>query len=103
MYGPGIYFAESSSKADEYAGDDEDGLYRGLYAMLLCRVSLGNPIVSKEVTPDVAKLAEELESDTVHSVLGDREAARGTFREFVIRDEHQAFPAYVIIYRRSYG
>jgi hypothetical protein len=103
LYGPGIYFAESSSKADEYAGDDEDGLYRGLYAMLLCRVSLGNPVISTEVKPDLEHFTKELESTTHHSILGDREAARGTFREFVIRDTTQAFPAYVIIYRRSYG
>jgi hypothetical protein len=102
LYGPGIYFAESSSKADEYAGDDEDGLYRGLYAMLLCRVSLGNPVVTTEDVPDVPKLARELETDTHHSILGDREAAKGTFREFIIRDTRQVYPAYVIIYRRSY-
>merc|ERR1711874_530072 len=32
LYGPGIYCAESSAKADEYAEDDKDGIYKGLYA-----------------------------------------------------------------------
>ena len=34
--GKGIYFAEASSKSDEYATDDEDGLY----CMLLCKAAL---------------------------------------------------------------
>merc|ERR1712151_60735 len=102
LYGPGLYFAESSSKADEYALDDDEGLYRGLYAMLICRVSLGNPVVCTDVTPNVSELAQNLESDSHHSILGDREAAKGTFREFVVRNSAQAFPAYAIIYRRAY-
>merc|ERR1719171_1461004 len=60
LYGPGIYFAESSAKADEYAQDDKDGLYRGLFAMLLCRVALGNPVVTKDVNPDLEALSGEL-------------------------------------------
>jgi len=103
LYGPGIYFAESSAKADEYAMDDdrEDGLYKGLFAMLLCRVTLGNPVETTEVEPNVAKLAEALSCDDHHSILGDREAARGTFREFIVRDPNQAYPAYAVIYRRK--
>merc|ERR1719399_2116581 len=101
LYGPGIYFAESSAKADEYASDDQDGLYKGLFAMLLCRVTLGNPFVTTDVTPDVAALQEKLQADDHHSILGDREAARGTFREFVVQDPRLAYPAYVIIYRRK--
>lgn len=103
LYGPGIYFAESSAKADEYAMDDdrEDGLYKGLFAMLLCRVTLGNPVKTTEVEPDVPKLAEALACDDHHSILGDREAARGTFREFIVRDANQAYPAYAVIYRRK--
>ena len=40
-FGPGAYFAEASSKADEYAEDEEGGLYAELYAMVLCRVCCG--------------------------------------------------------------
>jgi len=101
LYGPGIYCAESSAKADEYARDDKEGLYMGLYAMLLCRVVLGNPVVSAEDTPDVAELSRQLQSADKHSILGDREAVKNTFREFVVREASQAYPAYVIIYRRK--
>jgi len=101
LYGPGIYLAESSSKGDEYADDDKEGVYKGLYAMLLCRVTLGNPVVSKDVTPDIQKLKEALAADDHQSILGDREAARGTYREFIVQDPTQVYPAYAIIYRRK--
>lgn len=101
LYGPGIYFAESSSKADEYATDDHDGLYKGLYAMLLCRVCLGNPIFSADVHPNASELQGKLDAGGFHSIVGDRARAVGTFREFVIRDPRQAYPAFAIIYRRK--
>lgn len=102
LYGTGVYFAERSSKGDEYAGDDEEGVYQGLYAMLLCRVTCGNMLYCDDVRPSAALLAEQCTSDGAlyHSVLGDREKARGTYREFIIYDKDQAYPEYVIIYRR---
>ena len=39
--------------------------------------------------------------DEYDSLLGDREKARGTFREFVVYDKDQIYPEYAIIYRRS--
>lgn len=101
LYGPGVYLAESSAKADEYAGDDKDGLYKGLYAMLLCRASLGNPIINEEVQPDKEEIRRLLQAEDKHSVVGDREKVRGTFREFIVCDGRGVYPAYVIIYRRK--
>lgn len=100
LYGPGIYLAESSAKADEYAGDDTEGIYKDLYAMLLCRASLGNPIMNDEVVPDVEAITRDFEDTSKHSVVGDREKARGTYREFVVRNPDQVYPAYAIIYKR---
>merc|ERR1711920_34244 len=48
MFGPGVYLAESSSKADEYAQDDTEGAYQGLYAMLICRVSMGRAFITEQ-------------------------------------------------------
>ena len=44
MYGPGAYFAESCTKADEYAFDEPGGYYDGIRAMLLCRVCILAPV-----------------------------------------------------------
>mmetsp|Transcript_9957 Transcript_9957/g.16583 ORF Transcript_9957/g.16583 Transcript_9957/m.16583 type:complete len:288 (-) Transcript_9957:12-875(-) len=41
MYGAGAYLAESSTKADEYAKDEKNGYYEGVFAMLICRVCMG--------------------------------------------------------------
>merc|ERR1712110_888950 len=37
MFGRGAYFAECSSKSDEYSKEGKNA-YRGIYAMLICRV-----------------------------------------------------------------
>eukprot|EP00811_Abedinium_folium_P023071 NODE_3257_length_2065_cov_4.490712.p1 GENE.NODE_3257_length_2065_cov_4.490712~~NODE_3257_length_2065_cov_4.490712.p1 ORF type:complete len:636 (+),score=113.98 NODE_3257_length_2065_cov_4.490712:90-1910(+) len=102
LYGPGIYLAESSSKSDEYAEDDPDGLYQGLFAMLVCRVACGRCFYTDETTPDVNRLTQACTAKGArfHSVLGDREKTRGTYREFVIFSNAQVYPEYVVIYRR---
>uniref|UniRef100_A0A7S4VC97 Poly [ADP-ribose] polymerase n=1 Tax=Alexandrium monilatum TaxID=311494 RepID=A0A7S4VC97_9DINO len=101
LYGPGIYFAECSSKSDEYASDDPTGIYSGLYAMLLCRVTCGRTLYTDEVHPNVDDLVRRCTvTGEYDSVLGDREKARGTYREFIVFNNDQAYPAYVIIYKR---
>merc|ERR1719386_191515 len=79
MFGPGGYFAECSSKSDEYAGDDKEGIYANLYAALLCRVVCGH--VERVLEPGEVAAAMSKRPDTV---LGDREAAAKTYREFVV-------------------
>jgi len=101
LYGPGIYFAEASSKADEYAQDDKEGIFAGLYGMLICRVTCGNINYTDEVAPPVQGLVDSiLKTQTHHCILGDREKCRGTYREFIVFDQKQAYPEYVVIYRR---
>lgn len=104
LFGGGLYFAEKSSKADEYACDDTEGIYRGLYGMLICRVTCGSCFYSDAARPDVPELLSKVQSKgsgPFHSVLGDREKVRGTYREFVVYDRDQVYPEYVVIYRRS--
>lgn len=101
LYGPGVYLAERSSKADEYAEDDHEGLYQGLFAMLLCRATCGVMNVCEDVKPDVSSLLQSvMHHGTHHSVLGDREKARGTYREFILFDSCQTYPEFIVIYRR---
>lgn len=102
LYGRGLYFAECSSKSDEYAQDDEHGIYLGFYAMLLCRVSCGNMLETTQKAPNTEYLEHRCKgTDTpFQSVLGDRELESRTYREFIIYNNDQAYPEYVIIYRR---
>merc|ERR1712032_219137 len=86
-------------KADEYARDDVSGEYAELYAVLLCRVVLGRPYV----TESPGDYSEQVTSGDYDCVLGDREKAVGTFREFVLFHEASIFPEYAVFYRRMQG
>jgi len=96
MYGKGIYLAECSSKADEYADADREGTCR----MLLCRAALGRILRNCDKSPKGHELEAQCR-EGYDSLCGDREAAVGTFREFVIYDSSQVYPAYIVHYRRS--
>jgi len=98
LYGRGTYFAESITKADEYAKEDDDGLC----CVLVCRVAAGHVLYNDEVTPDADKLQQSCISGETHSILGDREKCRGTFKEFVIFDADQVYVEYALFYRRKY-
>merc|ERR1719195_2088966 len=99
LFGAGIYFGESSSKSDEYvqgAGNPEE------FPVLLCRVTLGNISYCDELHPDRRELERKCLRDRWDSVLGDRKKTRGTFREFIVYDNLQIFPAYIIYYERIF-
>jgi len=98
MFGRGAYFAEASSKADEYAQTDDSGLYSGIYALLVCRVALGE--IFRVTKSNIPAIEKSLASGEFDAVMGDREAAVGTYREFVVFDEAQIYPEYIILYRR---
>lgn len=105
LFGAGIYFAESVSKSDEYAkGKTEGG--REIFPLLICRVCLGNIYYCAERGPDRRQLEARCLGVSGerkwHSVLGDRKKTSGTFREFIVYDNEQAFPAYIVWYTREY-
>jgi len=102
MYGPGAYFAESSTKSDQYARPTSDGLY----PMLVNRVVLGRMKTTKAEHPDADALTRECKSGQYESVCGDRMKLRdGTraakYREFIVYDEAQSIPEYLVWYRRA--
>mmetsp|Transcript_158589 Transcript_158589/g.280067 ORF Transcript_158589/g.280067 Transcript_158589/m.280067 type:complete len:648 (-) Transcript_158589:45-1988(-) len=104
-YGQGIYFAECSSKADEYARDDlelqvPEGHYNGVFAMLLCRVCLGRPYYTVHRDD---KAPEKVVEDGFHSTCGDRAKSAGTYREFVVYNKEQVLPEYIVLYKRDHG
>jgi len=91
MFGPGIYLAENSSKADEYAEDNKTGK-----TMLLCRAALGK--AGFEEHP--GNYQHKVTSGVYDCVIGDREKAVGTYREIVLFNPDQVFPEYAVLYRR---
>jgi len=98
LYGRGIYLAESCSKSDEYTQQNDEGLR----CMILCRATLGNVLYNDEKAPNVESLVRQCRRGTFHSVLGDREKTRGTFREFIVYDDDQVYPEFTMWYKRVY-
>jgi len=100
LFGAGLYFAESSSKSDEYCSGDA----KGWYPMILCRVTLGRINYCDKKDPVTDPGRDKLESSCMrgefHSVLGDRMKARGTYREFVVYDHYQVYPHFIVWYSR---
>eukprot|EP00929_Paragymnodinium_shiwhaense_P103788 TRINITY_DN6754_c0_g1_i1.p1 TRINITY_DN6754_c0_g1~~TRINITY_DN6754_c0_g1_i1.p1 ORF type:complete len:554 (+),score=124.76 TRINITY_DN6754_c0_g1_i1:80-1741(+) len=98
LYGAGVYLAEACTKSDEYTAADSEGLR----PLLLCRATCGHMNVTVEERPDVNALHNSVSSGKFESVLGDREQARGTYREFIVYDEDQVYPAYICWYKRDF-
>lgn len=100
LFGAGLYFAESSSKSDEYVKADA----KDWYPMILCRVALGriNYCAAKDPVSDPGrdKLEHSCLGGGFHSVLGDRKKIRGTYREFVVYDHYQVYPHFIVWYTR---
>eukprot|EP00746_Dinoflagellata_sp_MGD_P111558 gnl/MRDRNA2_/MRDRNA2_48329_c0_seq1.p1 gnl/MRDRNA2_/MRDRNA2_48329_c0~~gnl/MRDRNA2_/MRDRNA2_48329_c0_seq1.p1 ORF type:complete len:436 (+),score=61.62 gnl/MRDRNA2_/MRDRNA2_48329_c0_seq1:124-1308(+) len=99
MFGKGIYLTENCTKADEYAKDEPEGYYQGVYAMLLCRATLGKFTYT---TQRKESAGDEVESGKFDSVLGDRMKSADTFREFVVQSADQVYPEYIVLYTRTF-
>ena len=103
MYGAGSYFSECSSKSDEYSQDDGDGIHQGLHCLLLCRVVMGEALHMTTGGEEVHGVIQAaLDSGMYDSVLGDRQASVGTYREFVVYEDFMALPQYIVIYTRQF-
>lgn len=98
LYGRGVYLAECCTKSDEYAGDSSVTKRH----LLLCRAVLGNIHYTDKVDNDADALVQSCLSGPYHSVLGDREKARGTYREFIVYDNEAVYPAYILEYRQDF-
>lgn len=100
LYGPGTYFADSCTKADEYARESTEG--DGVFTMLLCRVMGGLVMYTDEVEPNAADLTDACLHGPYDSVLGDREKCRDTFKEYMVYGSDQCYPEYVVSYKRKW-
>eukprot|EP00931_Biecheleriopsis_adriatica_P057500 TRINITY_DN34122_c0_g1_i1.p1 TRINITY_DN34122_c0_g1~~TRINITY_DN34122_c0_g1_i1.p1 ORF type:complete len:540 (-),score=93.20 TRINITY_DN34122_c0_g1_i1:77-1645(-) len=99
LYGKGLYFAESITKADEYAKASVDGNF----AVLVCRVLGGNVHYTANPDPDPEELVHSCIEGPFDCVLGDRETTRGTYREFVLYDSEDVYAEYIVEYKRNYS
>jgi len=98
LYGRGTYFAESITKADEYAKPNA----QGEYAVLLCRALGGRVRYTDQLEPDREDLVRSCIEGPFDSVLGDREKCRNTYREFVFFDSENLYAEFLVLYRRIY-
>eukprot|EP00397_Hematodinium_sp_SG-2012_P009161 GEMP01009236.1.p1 GENE.GEMP01009236.1~~GEMP01009236.1.p1 ORF type:complete len:992 (+),score=200.63 GEMP01009236.1:28-3003(+) len=98
LYGKGFYGCEMVSKADEYATEKE-----GMCSIAVLRVSCGRTLVVPVKKPDYKYLAHMVQNKRVDCVLGDREYARGTYREWVVYDPALIYCEYIVRYRRRYN
>ncbi|KAL3878804.1 hypothetical protein ACJMK2_031132 [Sinanodonta woodiana] len=108
MLGPGVYGAESSTKADQYT-DAKQARTIGEKKMFLMRMVLGNIFVCTDQNPHKYKrppcktcMLDDC-SNALHteghfdSVVGDMGKL---FREFVVYEKNQCYPEYIITYVR---
>eukprot|EP01061_Rhynchopus_euleeides_P020483 TRINITY_DN3332_c0_g1_i1.p1 TRINITY_DN3332_c0_g1~~TRINITY_DN3332_c0_g1_i1.p1 ORF type:complete len:260 (+),score=85.47 TRINITY_DN3332_c0_g1_i1:101-781(+) len=104
LHGAGLYFAENSSKSDEYMSPAEDGLCD----LLVCRVLLGKPHLRSSKAGAAAQSARRPPCVEGHigctqghaptdSVLA---ALEGNPREFVVYDRARVYPEYIVKVRR---
>ncbi|CAJ1406433.1 unnamed protein product [Effrenium voratum] len=85
MFGAGLYFAEASSKSDEYCQPNE----ANEFPIIIVRVILGRPNYVDAPKPFDDPGRRQLEhscmSGTYHSVIGDRIKVSNTYREMAAR------------------
>ncbi|XP_062622275.1 uncharacterized protein LOC134283813 [Saccostrea cucullata] len=106
MFGRGIYCAESSTKADQYADDKDKRGQKG--KMFLMRMLLGHIFLTekdkKYKQPPCYNCYKDDCADPGHerfdSVVGVKQQTGGLFREFVVYDKDQCYPEYLITYDR---
>eukprot|EP00162_Nutomonas_longa_P005497 comp16153_c0_seq1/m.25494 comp16153_c0_seq1/g.25494 ORF comp16153_c0_seq1/g.25494 comp16153_c0_seq1/m.25494 type:complete len:217 (+) comp16153_c0_seq1:1-651(+) len=111
LFGHGIYFAENSSKSDEYIVPDENGFC----FIFMSRVVLGNAYIATQMHKDIKRppcvkghfdttarcdherhdsLVGEIDSPTYPGALLKR------YREFVVYDRAQTYPEFLITFKR---
>ncbi len=103
MFGAGIYFAEESSKSNQYCYgigggtgciDHKDkSCYVCPRTLLLCRVTLGKSFVQ----PNPMKIAHAPPGH--HSVTGSPSSGGLSYTEYVIYRGEQAYPEFLITYK----
>ncbi|KAL5234784.1 hypothetical protein ACI65C_002194 [Semiaphis heraclei] len=103
MFGAGIYFAENSSKSNQYVygigggtgcpSHKDRSCYQCLRHLLMCRVTLGKSFVQY----NAIKIAHAPPGH--HSVMGTPSVGGLNYSEYVVYRGEQAYPEYLIAYQ----
>mmetsp|Transcript_25681 Transcript_25681/g.45246 ORF Transcript_25681/g.45246 Transcript_25681/m.45246 type:complete len:567 (+) Transcript_25681:611-2311(+) len=104
LYGAGTYFADSITKADEYARRKvEKGEFAGCRAAAICRVLGGRHFYTDKdvMDEDKPKFAKRVLEGHYNSTVGDRLKLKDTFREYVAYDATTTYMEYIVYYRRK--
>ena len=104
LYGAGVYFAESASKASQYVPPDKSGEQW----MFLARVYLGTPHHTTKVMPADTKRPPCSEMagcakqgiGCFHPRCDSVIAASHHFREFIVYDADYAYPEFAVRFER---
>eukprot|EP00026_Physarum_polycephalum_P004369 Phypoly_transcript_04387.p1 GENE.Phypoly_transcript_04387~~Phypoly_transcript_04387.p1 ORF type:complete len:576 (+),score=82.20 Phypoly_transcript_04387:125-1852(+) len=111
LFGTGIYFAENSSKSDEYVVPGKDNIYCHIF---ICRVCVGTPFLTGKPHPNLRRPPCLLEDQLpcahprFDSLIGMKSEEKGDkktflrkYREFVVYDRQQCYPEFLVTYRRE--
>lgn len=106
LLGRGLYFAESSTKSDQYT-DPKYARSDGDHVMLLVRVVLGKAFINTHQNPPPfvrppCSQCQQISCQCPASAHYDSvvDDAGRLFREFVVYESSQCYPEYVIRYKR---
>eukprot|EP01119_Soliformovum_irregulare_P012818 TRINITY_DN3348_c1_g1_i4.p1 TRINITY_DN3348_c1_g1~~TRINITY_DN3348_c1_g1_i4.p1 ORF type:complete len:100 (-),score=20.91 TRINITY_DN3348_c1_g1_i4:76-375(-) len=99
MFGAGVYFAENSSKSNNYVPNSEKR------RMLICRVTLGESAILLQADSTLRRPPSKKGNSLYHSVIGESKsqnfAASLFYREFIVYDCDQAYPEFAVDYTVS--
>jgi hypothetical protein len=98
LFSAGNYFAEASSKSDQYCTPAHDPV-NGSYFMFLSRVMIGTPHPCAGFTGRIPPLLDASKPDAgrYDSVLG----CAAVYREFIVYDKAQCLPEFIVEYKRK--
>lgn len=107
LFGHGIYFAENSSKSDEYIVPDRNGLCY----IFLARVCLGEPHSTLQSTRGMKRPPARTDNPNIlydsvrgecqqHKPFGKPNAFLKRYREFIVFDRKQTYPELLITFKR---
>ena len=108
LNGAGLYFAENSSKSDEYMTADASD---GLCDMFICRVLMGNPHMRKTRTTEEEQAARRPPCVEGHNSCKEGHESTDSIlaslpnkpREFVVYDRARVYPEYLVRIKRTQG